>query len=131
MTPDVSYTWEQVISWDLKIFLEKARTLSWKTHGERLQCFIPGQMVYIDEKGKYPAISLTGTGCALHCDHCHGRILDGMIPAREPYDLQELCRELDTDGNIGVLLSGAASRNTTGAASSETSIASPVIAVFV
>jgi uncharacterized radical SAM superfamily protein len=110
MTPEVSYTWEQVISWDLKALLEKARALSWEIHRKRLQCFIPGQMVYIDEKGKYPAISLTGTACALLCDHCYGRILDSMIPAREPYDLQELCRELDTDGNIGVLLSGGSDR---------------------
>jgi hypothetical protein len=103
--------WDHVLACDLTNLLEKARKLSWDIHGKRLQCFIPGQMVYIDERGKYPAISLTGAGCALQCDHCYGKILDGMIPVMAPDDLQALCRRLDQDDNIGVLLSGGSDKN--------------------
>jgi len=106
MTPEVSYTWEAVKSWDLKELLDTARHLSWKLHGKQVQCFIPGHMVYMGERGKYPSISLTGTHCALKCDHCYRKILEGMIPATEPQTLKDICRRLDEEGNLGVLLSG-------------------------
>jgi len=106
MNIEVPCTWEEVKTWDLQILLEKARKLSWEIHGRRLQFFIPGQMYYMGERGRYPAISLTGTACALNCDHCHRRILEGMIPAIEPKDLRDICQRLDEQGNIGVLLSG-------------------------
>ena len=110
LNPEVAYRWEDVKSWDLSSLLEKARTLSWEIHGRRLQFFIPGQMYYMGERGRYPAISLTGTSCALNCDHCHRKILEGMIPAVEPSRLKEICRHLDKQGNTGVLLSGGSDR---------------------
>ncbi|MBN1849117.1 MAG: radical SAM protein [Deltaproteobacteria bacterium] len=110
MKPETFYTWEQVQSWDLAPFLAKSRDLSWKIHGKGLQCFIPGQMVCMGARGKYPAISLTGSRCALKCDHCSGRILEGMIPVREPHDLQQICKGFDEKGNIGILLSGGSDR---------------------
>lgn len=110
MRPEVSYTWEVVKSWDLKSLLDKARNSSWAIHGKRLQCFIPGQMVYMGEQGKYPAISLTGGSCALNCDHCYRRILEGMIPAMEPRILRDVCKRLDEQGNTGVLLSGGSDK---------------------
>lgn len=111
MTPEVSYTWEEVISWDLKKLLHRARELSWDIHGKRIQYFIPGHMVYMGNRGKYPHISLTGATCALNCDHCHRKILEGMIPAQEPHILRDLCRRLDKEGNLGVLLSGGADKH--------------------
>ena len=86
-------TWKQALSLDLMTLLHEAQKLSWQVHGKRLQCFIPGQMVYLDDRGKYPAISLTGSSCMLRCDHCYGKILDGMIPITEPRDLKKICRE--------------------------------------
>jgi uncharacterized radical SAM superfamily protein len=106
VNPDVAYSWEDVKSWDFQALLDKARELSWKIHGRRLQFFIPGQMYYMGERGRYPAISLTGTSCALNCDHCHRRLLEEMIPAVEPDRLKAVCRQLDERGNTGVLLSG-------------------------
>lgn len=110
MIPEVSYTWEQVRSWDLRELLDKARKLSWGIHGKWLQCFIPGHMFYMGEQGKYPAISLTGTSCALNCDYCYRKILEGMIPAVEPHILEQVCQRLDEEGNIGVLLSGGSDK---------------------
>ena len=108
--PNVAYTWEQVKSWNLRSLFHSARKLSWKYHGKQIQCFIPGQMVYMGEKGRYPAISLTGKSCALNCDHCYRRILEGMIPALEPHVLQEICKRLDEEGNTGILLSGGSDK---------------------
>jgi uncharacterized radical SAM superfamily protein len=106
VNPEVAYSWEHVKSWDFQALLDKARELSWEIHGRRLQFFIPGQMYYMGERGRYPAISLTGTSCALNCDHCHRRLLEEMIPAVEPDRLKAVCRQLDERGNTGVLLSG-------------------------
>ena len=103
-------TWKQALSLDLMTLLQEAQKLSWQVHGKRLQCFIPGQMVYLDDRGKYPAISLTGSSCMLRCDHCYGKILEGMIPVMEPYSLK-ICREFAEAGNIGILLSGGSDRD--------------------
>ena len=110
MAPEISHTWEQVKSWDLKELLDKSRRVSWGIHGKGVQFFIPGHMVYLGEKGKYPSISLTGTSCALKCDHCYRRILEGMIPAVEPHTLKDVCKRLDEEGNVGILLSGGSDR---------------------
>lgn len=106
MKPEIFYDWEQVKSWDLEALLKKARKLSREIHGKEIQCFIPGQMFYMGERGRYPAISLTGNACTLNCDHCRRKILEGMIPAPEPHILQEVCQRLDKKGNLGILLSG-------------------------
>ena len=110
MRTEALHGWEHVLSWDLGQLLEKAGRLSWNTHGKKLQCFIPGQMLYMGERGKYPTISLTGTSCALNCDHCHRKILEGMIPALEPETLKEICQRLDEKGNVGILLSGGSDK---------------------
>lgn len=106
MKPEIFYDWEQVQSWDLEALLEKARMLSWEIHGKEIKCFIPGRMFYMGERGQYPAISLTGNSCALNCDHCRRKILEGMISAPEPHILQEVCQRLDKEGSLGILLSG-------------------------
>ncbi|MBC8177911.1 MAG: radical SAM protein [Deltaproteobacteria bacterium] len=106
MRPEIFYDWEQVQSWDLKALLEKARKLSWEIHGKELKCFIPGRMFFMGERGQYPAISLTGKSCALNCDHCRRKILEGMISAPEPHVLKEVCQRLNKEGSLGILLSG-------------------------
>ena len=106
MRSEVSYVWDEVLAWDLTELQEKARKLSWETHGKQIQCFIPGRMFYMGERGRYPSISLTGTSCALDCDHCNRKILEGMIPAMEPRALMDLSKRLDEEGNRGILLSG-------------------------
>jgi uncharacterized radical SAM superfamily protein len=56
----------------------------------------------------FAAISLTGRACALGCEHCRGRLLEGMVPAPTPQALRSLADELLTKGCRGVLLSGGA-----------------------
>ncbi|UCC93432.1 MAG: radical SAM protein [Thermoplasmata archaeon] len=104
MTNEIS--WEDVQGRDLDELLTESRTLSMERHGDSLQCFIPGKMHYMHDKGKYPTVSITGGACALNCDHCQKHILDTMIPARDPDTLVRTCQGLAEEGNIGVLISG-------------------------
>ena len=57
--------------------------------------------------GAFPAFSITGGACALGCAHCGGRILEPMIAARSPGDLDRIVREMHArQGLRGFLLSG-------------------------
>lgn len=56
-------------------------------------------------------ISLTGTACALNCDHCQAMMLKGMADlARFNGSLYDLCTNLAARGARGVLISGGSDR---------------------
>ncbi|MEC3860163.1 radical SAM protein [Mesobacterium sp. TK19101] len=62
-------------------------------------------------KNQFPAFSITGAGCALDCDHCQAKILEPMIPAIKPEDLDRKVRDLILLQNLqGFLLSGGSNR---------------------
>jgi len=69
--------------------------------------------MYYNEKGKYPAISITGKDCSLGCDHCKGHLLESMINANSPEKVVEICKKLEAEGNEGCLLSGGCYENGT------------------
>ena len=63
-------------------------------------------------KNSFPAFSITGSACALNCDHCQTRILEPMIPALHPEDLDRRVRDLIVLQNLqGFLLSGGSNRH--------------------
>ena len=86
--------------------LRAARELSWRHFGKNVVFYLPGMFQMDGVAGKYPAISITGGQCALSCDHCGGKILDGMPHAPTPEELIRKCRRLAAKGNLGVLISG-------------------------
>lgn len=51
-------------------------------------------------------ISLTGSGCALNCDHCDTRILDPMLPLDPKEGIFNMCSRLKESGTEAVLISG-------------------------
>lgn len=57
-------------------------------------------------KNAWPAVSITGPDCRLQCDHCKGRILESMIPARTPEDLWAVANRQIERGARGMLLTG-------------------------
>lgn len=57
-------------------------------------------------KSAWPAVSITGPDCKLQCDHCKGRILESMIPARTPEDLWQVANRQIEHGARGMLLTG-------------------------
>ena len=86
--------------------LKKARELSWKRLGKKITFFLPGMFSCNGISGKYPALSITGSDCALQCEHCKATLLETMIKASTPAMLVEKCLRLAERGNHGVLLSG-------------------------
>ena len=61
------------------------------------------------DPGRFVSISVTGAACALQCDHCRSRVLEGMIPANGK-GLFELARDLAGSGARGILVSGGCDR---------------------
>jgi uncharacterized radical SAM superfamily protein len=102
----VAHDWAWAQAQDLRALMEGARRLSREHVGADLLCFIPGTMHYMGDRGRCPTISITGSACALNCDHCQRRILDTMVPATDPAALVAVCRRMADAGNIGVLVSG-------------------------
>ncbi|MCB1749969.1 MAG: radical SAM protein [Gammaproteobacteria bacterium] len=62
-------------------------------------------------KMSFPAFSVTGSACALDCDHCRARILEPMIPVLSPAALDQQVRRLVAEQDLqGFLLSGGSNR---------------------
>lgn len=62
-------------------------------------------------KGSFPAFSITGSACALNCEHCRTEILKPMIPALHPDEFDRRIRDMIAlRGLSGFLLSGGSDR---------------------
>ncbi len=83
---------------NLSELLSAAWEIRQKNFDPELDCFYPGN--------KFPAISITGTQCALHCKHCNKQYLGSMISAETPEKLWEACKNLAREGAVGCLISG-------------------------
>ncbi len=59
---------------------------------------------------RFLPVSVTGSACALSCDHCQAKVLEGMISVRPGQDLFTLARELRERGSDGLLVSGGSTR---------------------
>ena len=94
----------------LEALLSRARALSWERFGRRLTLYLPGMFVLDGKRGRYPAISISGAGCVLQCDHCAGQILKPMLHAMTPEDLVETCKRLQAEGMEGCLITGGSDR---------------------
>ncbi|MCX5872521.1 MAG: radical SAM protein [Deltaproteobacteria bacterium] len=87
------------------LFMEAWR-LSRAAHGFDLTIYQPGMFVIDGRRGAYHAVSITGTQCALDCDHCGGQLLKNMRPAMKPGDLIDLALKAAGRGDQGILISG-------------------------
>jgi len=111
---------EEILSSDsskLKKIMNDALALRRKNFGDTLWCYSPSIVHYEIESFKqespnaFVPISITGTACALNCDHCQSKILESMKPACSPEELVQLCEELSKKGSKGVLISGGANKH--------------------
>lgn len=71
----------------------------------------PGQKhydtgLYQNNREAFQTISVTGDACALKCEHCNMKVLQGMIPAKTPSGLETVAQALADQGAEGVLVSG-------------------------
>ncbi len=60
---------------------------------------------------RFLPVSVTGSACALSCDHCQAKVLDGMVPVRAGGDLFSLAARLQEQGSEGLLVSGGSTRS--------------------
>ncbi len=85
---------------------------AWETarvnHGQTFSFYLPGMIKYGQERGHYPAISITGNRCELLCEHCKGKLLNSMINITNSDELVKVCKRLAKDGTHGILLTGGA-----------------------
>jgi len=84
--------------------------------GNELTFSIPGTVSYSDgslplNKSCFAAISVTGAHCDLHCGHCKGKLLESMIPAKDPETFFQTVERLRFQGALGILVSGGANRD--------------------
>ncbi len=99
------------ISDELKREISLAGELSWSIFGRRVKFFLPGIFTVYGETGKYPAVSVTGAKCDLLCAHCRGKLLKGMITARNADELLTLAHKWKAEGILGILLSGGSTKD--------------------
>jgi uncharacterized radical SAM superfamily protein len=60
---------------------------------------------------RFLPVSVTGSSCALQCDHCQSKVLEGMISVKAGSNLYELAKKLKAGGSEGLLVSGGSGRN--------------------
>jgi len=61
---------------------------------------------------EFASISVTGTACALSCEHCKTNVLHGMADLRRhDGSLFDLCADLASKGARGVLISGGSDKH--------------------
>lgn len=62
-------------------------------------------------RSAFPVFSVTGSACALQCEHCRAKILEPMIPAESPDRLEQKVRAFAATRDLrGFLLSGGSNR---------------------
>ena len=59
---------------------------------------------------KFLPVSVTGSACALSCDHCQAKVLEGMISVKAGEDLFDLAASLKKQGSEGLLVSGGSTK---------------------
>lgn len=101
----------QATGTDIEKLMDKSRHESWKTLGKRIHFYAPTFLPFTGENTSsrlkpFPSISVTGSSCALNCQHCGGRLLETMISADSPNSLIELCKGIERNGGAGCLISG-------------------------
>ncbi|MGQ9582012.1 MAG: radical SAM protein [Thermoplasmatota archaeon] len=111
MRGDVSARIRELRAQPLQELLERAWEVRSLNFEPLLGVSAPSPKVYStasfrNRPGRFANISVTGTGCALRCEHCRGRLLADMIPATTPERLVEVASSLRRRGCTGVLISG-------------------------
>jgi hypothetical protein len=87
-----------------------------RNFGDHIDFFAPGLKPYKtseftprNARAMLP-VSVTGSACALQCDHCSAKVLDGMMSVTPDKPLFELAKELHAKGTKGMLVSGGSQR---------------------
>jgi uncharacterized radical SAM superfamily protein len=80
--------------------------------GDTIEFYAPGLKRWQTSEWKpkkanrFLPVSVTGTACALGCDHCATKVLQGMITVSKKKSLFETAQGLAAQGTDGILISG-------------------------
>ncbi|MFX0104187.1 MAG: radical SAM protein [Candidatus Hodarchaeota archaeon] len=83
---------------DLDQIFNLAQEITHRNFGNKLKIYNP--------TNRFPAISITGTECALECEHCNKKYLKGMKQILENKDLEKFLFDLSKKNGVGALISG-------------------------
>jgi len=84
--------------------------------GDSIEFYAPGLKRWETPEWKptnprrFLPVSVTGSACALSCDHCQAKVLEGMISVKAGEDLFDLAARLKAQGSEGLLVSGGSTR---------------------
>lgn len=78
--------------------IRRSREQSYKNFGCRINFYYTSRY--------FPAISITGSACALNCKHCGRVLIERLTPAITPRDLVDACMKFYGQGSGGVLITG-------------------------
>ena len=95
----------------LEEYFESAQRVRLENFGKEIRFYAPSFMYYktsyyCSSPKEFPTISVTGTGCALNCKHCGGKVLETMYSATTPERLFKICAQIKREGALGCLISG-------------------------
>ncbi|MFX1390238.1 MAG: radical SAM protein [Promethearchaeota archaeon] len=82
----------------LEPFFKLAQSITSKYFRNLLKIYIPNK--------RFPAISITGSECSLHCDHCNEKYLGEMKAILNNSELEVFLLDHANDQGLGVLISG-------------------------
>lgn len=68
-TPPITVAENMAMDETLLELKGKGKSLSWQNFGRRITFYLPGMFRVDGMTGKYPALSITGSRCALQCGH--------------------------------------------------------------
>jgi uncharacterized radical SAM superfamily protein len=88
-----------------------------QSFGSAIQFYAPGLKRWQSSEWqpenpqRFLPVSVTGTACALQCEHCKTKVLEGMISLDSGHDLFATAARLKAKGTDGVLVSGGSQRH--------------------
>ncbi|MEJ2277326.1 MAG: radical SAM protein [Candidatus Lokiarchaeota archaeon] len=82
----------------MESFYNYSQKVTSKNFNHQLKIYVPGKL--------FPAISITGTKCALQCEHCNKKYLKGMKNITSEKELENYLFNLHEKGGVGALISG-------------------------
>ena len=100
---------------ELEDLLNEAWEIRNNNFPHELVASTPGAKTYVSDyhqnrRNSFVNISVTGTDCALDCEHCKGGLLGNMIPVKNSKELMTLADCLADKGCGGVLISGGSTK---------------------
>ncbi len=113
MSEDKTSALAELLALPLPRLLDEALAVRRRHFADDLDCAAPSAKRYDNGSFRnhphtFVEVSVTGKECALRCEHCQGRLLEAMVPARSPGELRQIGESLWRKGCHGILVSGGA-----------------------